>query len=41
VLGAGIEDGRRWWHDVPRVTEERERAQGQKIAKCDEREHGA
>jgi hypothetical protein len=41
VLRAGIEDDRWWQHDVSRVTEEQERKRGQKITKCDEREHGA
>jgi hypothetical protein len=41
MTGRGGTDGRRRWHDVSRLTEERERAWGQKIARCGERERGA
>jgi hypothetical protein len=41
MVGGGGTDGRRRRHDVSRATKERERARGQQITKCGEKERGA
>jgi hypothetical protein len=41
MVGGGGTDGRRRRHDMSRATKERERARGQQITKCGEKERGA